>query len=59
MLRWAASFLVIALVTGLLGFAGIAGAASSIAWLISALFLILFVGSLFVMLLFLDERMLT
>jgi uncharacterized membrane protein YtjA (UPF0391 family) len=52
MLRWAAIFLVIALIAALLGFTGIAGAAADIArflfFLFIAIFVILFLLALFV-----------
>jgi len=41
MLYWAAVFLVIGLVAGLLGFAGIAGTAVNIAWILFVVGLIL------------------
>jgi uncharacterized membrane protein YtjA (UPF0391 family) len=41
MLYWAAVFLVIALVAGLFGFAGIAGTAVNIAWILFVVGLIL------------------
>ena len=34
MLGWALAFLVVAIVAGLLGFSGIAGAATNIAWIL-------------------------
>jgi uncharacterized membrane protein YtjA (UPF0391 family) len=46
MLRWAVLFLVVALIAAVFGFAGVAGAATNIAWFLFALFLILFVVSL-------------
>jgi uncharacterized membrane protein YtjA (UPF0391 family) len=46
MLRWVLSFVVIALIAGLLGFGGIAGAAAGIAKIIFYIFIILFVASL-------------
>jgi uncharacterized membrane protein YtjA (UPF0391 family) len=46
MLGWTITFLIIALVAGLLGFGGIAGAAMGIAQIIFAIFLILFLVSL-------------
>jgi uncharacterized membrane protein YtjA (UPF0391 family) len=46
MLSWALAFLIIAIIAGVLGFSGIAGAATNIAW-------ILFVVGLIVALLFL------
>jgi uncharacterized membrane protein YtjA (UPF0391 family) len=41
MLYWAAVFLVIALVAGVLGFGGIAGLSSNIAWILFVVGLIL------------------
>jgi len=46
MLRWAMSFLIIALIAALLGFGGIAGTASNIAVLLFWAFVILFLLSL-------------
>jgi uncharacterized membrane protein YtjA (UPF0391 family) len=46
MLRWAVIFLIVALIAGVLGFGGIAGAATSIAKALAVIFLILFVASL-------------
>ena len=46
MLRWALIFLVIAIVAGVLGFAGIMVAAAGIAKLLFYLFVVLFVISL-------------
>jgi uncharacterized membrane protein YtjA (UPF0391 family) len=46
MLKWTATFLVIALIAALLGFTGIAEGAASIAKIIFFIFLILLVGSL-------------
>jgi len=46
MLGWALTFLVIALIAGVLGFTTIAGAAIAIAKLVFYVFLILFVVSL-------------
>lgn len=46
MLRWAVIFFVIALVAAIFGFSGVAGAASNIAWILAALFVVLFVVSL-------------
>jgi uncharacterized membrane protein YtjA (UPF0391 family) len=46
MLGWTILFLIIAVVAGLLGFGGIAGAAMGIAQIIFAIFLILFLVSL-------------
>ena len=46
MLSWAITFLVIALIAGVLGFGGIAGTATGIAQVLFGLFLILFIVSL-------------
>ncbi len=46
MLRWALGFLVVAIVAGIFGFAGIMVAAAGIAKLLFYLFLILFLVSL-------------
>lgn len=46
MLSWALTFLIIALIAGLLGFGMVAGAAASIAKVLFAVFLILFLASL-------------
>lgn len=46
MLRWAILFLIIALIAGALGLFRIEGVASEIAWVLFAVFLILFVVSL-------------
>ena len=46
MLSWALTFLVIALIAGVLGFGVIAGTAAGIAELLFGLFLILFIVSL-------------
>ena len=48
MLNWALTFLVVALIAGVLGFGGIAGTAVGIAKIIFLVFLIAFVVSLFV-----------
>ncbi len=48
MLRWAMAFLIIALIAALLGFAGVAGAASNIAITLFWVFVALFVISLLV-----------
>jgi uncharacterized membrane protein YtjA (UPF0391 family) len=48
MLGWAVTFLVVALIAAVLGFTGIAGAATWVAQVLFVLFLILFVVSLFV-----------
>ena len=41
MLGWALTFLVLALIAGLLGFSGIAGASANIAWIFFVVFLVL------------------
>ncbi|QIB66639.1 DUF1328 domain-containing protein [Kineobactrum salinum] len=41
MLNWAVIFLIIAIVAGLLGFSGVAGAATNIAWILFVVGLIL------------------
>lgn len=46
MLYWAAVFLVIAIVAGLLGLTGIGGLSMNIAWILVVVFLVLFVISL-------------
>ncbi len=46
MLELAFGFLVIAIIAGLLGFGGIAGAAAGIAQLFFFVFLVLFIGAL-------------
>ena len=46
MLRWALIFLVVALIAGVLGFGGIAGASMGIAQILFFVFLVLFVVSL-------------
>lgn len=46
MLRWALTFLVIALIAAFLGFGGIAGAAAGIAKILFYVFLVIFVVSL-------------
>ena len=48
MLRWAMTFLIIALIAALLGFGGIAGTASSIAVMLFWVFVVLFALSLVV-----------
>ncbi len=48
MLRWALFFLVIALIAGGLGFAGVASASATIAKTIFFIFLVLFAACLFV-----------
>lgn len=46
MLRWAFSFLVIALIAGVLGFGGVAGVSMDIAKTLFFIFLVLFLGAL-------------
>ncbi|MBP7816776.1 MAG: DUF1328 domain-containing protein [Phenylobacterium sp.] len=46
MLSWALTFLVVALIAGLLGFTSIAGAAMGVAKILFFVFLVLFVVSL-------------
>lgn len=46
MLYWALVFLVVALIAGALGFGGLAGAATGIAKVLFAVFVVLFVASL-------------
>jgi uncharacterized membrane protein YtjA (UPF0391 family) len=41
MLNWAVTFLVVGLIAGLLGFFGIAGAATQIAWILFLVFIAL------------------
>jgi len=41
MLSWAVTFLVIAIIAGVLGFSGIAGTASNIAWILFVVGLVL------------------
>ena len=45
MLRWAITFLVIALIAAALGFSGVPGAAGDIAKIRAAVFIVLFLGS--------------
>ena len=46
MLRWALLFLVIALISGVLGFSHVEWMSSQIAWILFVVFLVLFVVSL-------------
>lgn len=46
MLNWTITFLIVALIAGLLGFTGIAGAAMGIAKIIFVIFLVLFLVTL-------------
>jgi uncharacterized membrane protein YtjA (UPF0391 family) len=47
MLSWSITFLVIGLIAAVLGFTGIAGAATQIAWTLFVIFIVLFLVSLF------------
>ncbi|MGJ5640832.1 DUF1328 domain-containing protein [Formosa sp. S-31] len=47
MLRWAITFIVIAIIAGILGFSGIAGASAGFAKILFFVFVLLFVGTLF------------
>ncbi|NIF28123.1 DUF1328 domain-containing protein [Pantoea sp. Tr-811] len=47
MLSWAVTFLIIAIAAAVLGFGGIAGAATGIAKILFIVFLVLFVASFF------------
>jgi uncharacterized membrane protein YtjA (UPF0391 family) len=44
MIGWAATFLIIALIAGVLGFSGIAGASANIAWILFVVGLIVAVA---------------
>ena len=46
LLRWAITFFVVAIITGVLGFGGIAGAAAEISRLLFFILIVMFVGSL-------------
>ena len=48
MLRWAVTFLVLAIIAGLLGFGGIAAISTNIAQTLFIVFLVLFVASLLI-----------
>lgn len=48
MLNWTLTFLIIALIAGLLGFTGVAGTAMGIAQILFVVFLVLFLASLLV-----------
>ena len=41
MISWAVTFLIVAIIAGLLGFSGIAGAATNIAWILFVVGLVL------------------
>lgn len=47
MFKWAIIFLVVALIASVLGFSGIAGAATNVAWILAVIGIILFVVFLF------------
>ena len=47
MLDWSLTFLVVGLIAAVLGFTGLAGAATQIAWTLFVVFLVLFLISLF------------
>jgi uncharacterized membrane protein YtjA (UPF0391 family) len=47
MLSWSITFLVIGLIAAVLGFTGIAGAATEIAWVLFVVFIVLFIASMF------------
>lgn len=46
MLGWALTFLVVALIAGVLGFGGIAAASTGIAQILFVVFLVLFLGTM-------------
>lgn len=46
LLNWALTFFIVALMAGILGFSGVAGAAAWIAKIFFLVFLVLFLGSL-------------
>jgi uncharacterized membrane protein YtjA (UPF0391 family) len=46
MLNWSITFLVIGLIAAVLGFTGVAGAATQIAWSLFVVFVVLFIASL-------------
>jgi len=48
MLKWAVTFLIIALVAALFGFTDIASASAGIAKILFAIFLVLFLGAVFI-----------
>ncbi len=48
MLNWALGFLILAIVAGVLGFGGIAGASVGIAKILFAVFVLVFLASVFV-----------
>jgi uncharacterized membrane protein YtjA (UPF0391 family) len=47
MLSWSITFVVIGLIAAVLGFTGIGGAATQIAWALFVIFIVLFIASLF------------
>ena len=48
MLKWAFVFLLIAIIAGIFGFTGVEAAASTIAQWLFGIFLVLFLGALFI-----------
>ena len=46
MLNWSLTFLVVGLIAAVLGFTGLAGAATHIAWILFVVFLVLYLVSL-------------
>ena len=46
MLNWSITFLIIGLIAAVLGFTGVAGAATQIAWILFVGFIVLFIASL-------------
>jgi uncharacterized membrane protein YtjA (UPF0391 family) len=47
MLSWSITFLIIGLIAAVLGFTGVAGAATEIAWVLFVVFIVLFIASMF------------
>ncbi len=48
MLKWAAVFLLIAIVAGIFGFSGVEEASASIAKVLFGIFMVLFLGAIFI-----------
>jgi uncharacterized membrane protein YtjA (UPF0391 family) len=48
MLKWAAVFLLIAIVAGIFGFTGVEEASASIAKVLFGIFMVLFLGAIFI-----------
>lgn len=48
MLKWAAIFLLIAIVAGIFGFTGVEEASASIAKVLFGIFMVLFLGAIFI-----------